>query len=280
MITYRPMTTNDIPAGLSLCRAAGWNQTEADWELFLKISPGACIVGVDENEKVIGTVTTVRYHHYFSWIGMVLVDPGKKRQGIGTALLQHALEILRKESTVKLDATAAGREVYLKLQFEEEYGLTRMLANRVFVDPVSSNARPVEENDFDSVFHFDKNVFGADRKELLRHLWRRKPELAFVIETGGNISGYCFGRNGYHYTQIGPVVAERPEDAQQLVATALKNCSDRPVIVDIPHYPDWLAWLFSIGFTEQRAFTRMYLGANDAPGIPQRQFAILGPEFG
>ena len=39
MITFRQMESADIPAGLSLCRAAGWNQLSRDWELFLRLSP-------------------------------------------------------------------------------------------------------------------------------------------------------------------------------------------------------------------------------------------------
>ena len=38
MIAYREMTPDDIPAGLNLCRLAGWNQLARDWELFLQIT--------------------------------------------------------------------------------------------------------------------------------------------------------------------------------------------------------------------------------------------------
>src|SRR2546423_1791180 len=105
MINYRRMVPADIPAGLSLCRSAGWNQLSRDWELFLLMSPDGCCVGKDENKKVAGTVTTIRYEDHFSWIGMVLVDPERKRQGIGTQLLHEALKILDQEQSIKLDAT-------------------------------------------------------------------------------------------------------------------------------------------------------------------------------
>src|SRR5688572_9072579 len=126
MIIYRNMRPEDIPAGLSLCRSAGWNQLARDWELFLKISPEGCRVGVDESGKVRGTVTTVRYQHRFTWIGMVLVDSEMQRRGIGTQLLNEALQLARVTETVKLDATPAGREVYLKLNFVDEYPISRM----------------------------------------------------------------------------------------------------------------------------------------------------------
>ena len=58
MITLRKMESGDIPAGLHLCRAHGWNQLSPDLELFLRLSPDDCRVAVDES-KIVGTVTTV-----------------------------------------------------------------------------------------------------------------------------------------------------------------------------------------------------------------------------
>lgn len=78
MIEYRKMLKSDIAAGLALCRAAGWNQLEKDWNLFLELAPEGARVAIDEDGKVVGTVTTINYEDRFSWIGMVLVDPGKK----------------------------------------------------------------------------------------------------------------------------------------------------------------------------------------------------------
>src|SRR5437870_1197077 len=109
MIEYRKMTTGDIAAGLLLCRSAGWNQLEDDWKTFLELDPDGSRVAVDDNGKIVGTVTTVKYEDHFGWIGMVLVDPSKKRQGIGTQLLNESLDILSEQETIKLDATPAGR---------------------------------------------------------------------------------------------------------------------------------------------------------------------------
>ena len=281
MINYRRMIPDDIPAGLALCRSAGWNQIARDWELFLQMSPDGCYVGTDENEKVVGTVTTIRYEDHFSWIGMVLVDLSKRRQGVGTQLLQEALKILHEEQTVKLDATPAGREVYLKLNFVDEYSLSRMYIKDVSPEKLpASSARAIQESDFSSLIKFDREVLGADRKAVLEWIWKDAPQFAYMIEENKQISGYCFGRNGHHYIHIGPVIAQDIDHARQVVSSALHNCAGRPIIIDTNHDLNWIQWLFSIGFTEQRQFIRMYRGLNAWPKIPHKQFAILGPEFG
>src|SRR5687767_7229039 len=123
----RVMHHDDIPAGLRLCRLADWNQIAADWRFFLASSPRGCRVAVDDMGDVVGTVATIAYGSAFSWIGMVLVDPEHRRAGIGTRLLHEALALLGDETTARLDATPAGRHVYVPLGFCDEYELQRMV---------------------------------------------------------------------------------------------------------------------------------------------------------
>src|SRR6266567_8723739 len=93
IMRLRTMTMADISAGLGLSRIAGWNQTAADWERFLKASPGGCFAA-ELDGKVYGTVTTISYENRFAWIGMVLVDPQHRSKGIGTKLLEAAIKHL------------------------------------------------------------------------------------------------------------------------------------------------------------------------------------------
>src|SRR5881628_921343 len=112
-VDYRIMVPDDIPVGLELCRISRWNQVRRDWELFLKLSPAGCRVAI-KGGQVIGTVATVRYQDRFSWVGMVVVDPAERGQGVGTQLLHGALEILSDLRSIRLDATPVGRPVYQK----------------------------------------------------------------------------------------------------------------------------------------------------------------------
>lgn len=282
MISFRTMRTEDIPAGLSLCRLANWNQVSRDWELFLKVSAGGCRVAMNESGNVVGTVATVRYEDHFSWIGMVLVDPTQRRQGIGMSLLRESLRILQYENTVKLDATPAGREVYLKLDFRDEYYLSRMhcasVAARI---PNDSSVRVTKDEDLAQIFAYDHKVFGANRDHILEWIWMGARGLSFVYERGSKILGYCFARIGYNHTHIGPVVAREESIAKELVFAMLTKCAGKSVIIDAPHRSrSWLSWLEQSGFKEERPFMRMFLGDNQWYGKPEQQFAILGPEFG
>jgi len=276
------MTLDDISAGLELCRASRWNQLRRDWELFLTLSPADCRVAIKDN-PVTGTVTTVSYQDSFSWIGMVLVDPAERRQGIGTRLLQEAIDLLDWQKLIGLDATPAGREVYLKLGFADQSRLHRMetVVSADFARIEKSSARRMTEADLPEVFKLDQKVFGADRSLILRWLFDAAPEYAWILPDGGGVEAFTFGRHGFSFEHIGPVIASDVESASQLAAACLARQSGKSFILDAAcHDDEWLRWLELVGFREQRPFIRMYRGDDGIPGLPEKQFAILGPEFG
>src|SRR5437867_1836352 len=117
MINVRLMTVADIPFGMRLKLANGWNQTEADWRRYLDLQADGCFVAESDGTPV-GTLSTCIFEAV-AWIAMVLVDAEHRRKGVGTALMRHALELLERQGvvSVRLDATALGQPLYEKLGF-------------------------------------------------------------------------------------------------------------------------------------------------------------------
>jgi GNAT superfamily N-acetyltransferase len=276
------MTPADVAVGLELTRAARWNQTESDWRLFLRLSPKGCRVAVMD-ERVVGTVATARYEDRFAWIGMVLVDAAERGQGIGSRLMSEALEVLKDMPSIRLDATPAGHPVYQKLDFVDEYRLSRMetVVSSAGLELRRDPARPMTKDDLPAIAVFDRQVFGADRSLTLGWMFDGAPEYAWVIEERGQIIGYTFGRRGFNFEHLGPIAAHDQQTARRLVSTCLSRQAGKPFIIDASHCETgWRSWLESIGFHEQRPFIRMFYRDNPYPGLPPKQFGILGPEFG
>ena len=93
-LRIRPMTVADVPFAMELKNIARWNQVEADWLGYLAYEPDGCFVA-EVGGRPAGTATTIGYHGKIGWIGMVLVYPDHRRQGIGTALYTRLLADLR-----------------------------------------------------------------------------------------------------------------------------------------------------------------------------------------
>jgi GNAT superfamily N-acetyltransferase len=273
----RPMTLADIPAGLEFCRESGWNQTPADWELLIGLAPaGALVAEVDG--VVVGTVINVPYRPAFDWIAMMLVRESLRGHGIGRVLMNTALEM--SPGTVKLDATDAGRPLYLTLGFEDEFTLARWRRAPSIATETSGPATPVADRDWEEIATMDGNAFGADRHRVLRWCRERAPEYAWALRSEGRLQGFAFGRHGHNSEHIGPLVATSAEAAAELLTSCLARVPDRPITMDAPDAQETFARaLESLGFTRQRNFTRMARGGHAPAGQISKVFAAAGPEL-
>src|SRR2546425_84929 len=101
------MRLEDIPAGLRLCRASGWNQRDEDWRALLSLNPGGFIAAVGDG-RVVGTGGAVRYGPALGWVCMILVDPESRNQGLGTRVMEEVLRRLDGVAVVGLDAAHIG----------------------------------------------------------------------------------------------------------------------------------------------------------------------------
>lgn len=282
----RLMARADIPAGMRLKDLAGWNQTVADWERFLAASPAGCFVAEIEG-RVRGTATTIVYEGRFAWIGMVLVDPEYRGQGIGTRLLERTIEHLDGLGvpTLKLDATPQGKPLYAKLGFVSEYEIERWMLKRQLGDPSGTftlgERSMTQRPDLDAMAKLDRVVFGADRSALLSSLDDQAPEFTVVIDAAGELAGYLLGRRGSRADHLGPWVAKDEDSARSLLVEFMRRSKRECIFIDcVKPSPFACELARDLGFEFTRPLTRMYRGANRYPGTPELVGAIVGPEFG
>jgi hypothetical protein len=214
---------------------------------------------------------------------------------------------------VRLDATPAGELVYRQLAFVPEYALARMerlpdvSSSPLPLPPVHWRRRPpladaaepaqddtdagtgtgtvrvMDDEDLDDVLALDRDVFGADRAALLRMLRQEAPGYAIVERRGSRLEGYTFGRHGFSFDQLGPIIACDEGVARRLAGHVVASHPRVAFLLDVPRRSAaWVAWLGDIGFREQRGFVRLVRGAPAAGGgdCEPRLFATIGADFG
>ena len=278
----RVMRRDDIPATLNLCRLAGWNQIQSDWQRVLDLTPDGMFV-TEEDGRVCGTAGNIVYGGELAWIGMVLVDPGMRRRGIATMLMQACIDYLRgrKVRSIKLDASDMGRPVYHKLGFLDEQPIDRYVGRNPAVSeqtPAREGVRPIAESDWPAIAAMDLAAFGADRMELLKSLRREGPSAA--IEQSGRLNAFGFGRSGQNAAFLGPLVATDGRAAELLTHSLLAQMPPGDVYWDLlPNNATAKTMAESMGFAPVRRLTRMYLDAN-VTGHVGSIYGAAGLEFG
>lgn len=282
--TIRALSEADLPGALALSLSANWNQNADDWRCMLRLGWG---YGVDIDGELAASTLLLPYagatDRPFAWISMVLVLPAHQRRGLASLLLRHALAVLSARGVgAVLDATPAGHAVYAQEGFVDTWGLARYRREpRVEAAPAQHASRELRSSDWPAIAALDRVAFGADRLPLLMDLARRLPAAARVVERGGELVAYLFGRPGREAIQLGPLVAAEPGLAQALLAETVPLFA-APIYVDLAdRQRDALwPWLQQQGFQLQRPFTRMVSALATAPGDATNVMLVAGPELG
>jgi GNAT superfamily N-acetyltransferase len=281
-IVARPLRDDDLNAALALSREAGWNQVAADWRIFLELGRAICLTrGAG---PPIATAAMLPYAGNFAWISMVLVTAAERRRGLARWLLRHCVDdLLARNLVPALDATPAGRAVYLGLGFRDSWTMQRLVGRTIRTaapERATATIRPLQPRDWPELVAYDTTIFGAARSALLRRLAERLPQAALVAERAGRIVGFLLGRDGRVMCQLGPLAAENDHIAIALLASAM-TAVQAPLTVDVPDRHAALGgWLTTLGFAAERPLTRMIHGTRVPFDDGARLFAIAGPELG
>ncbi|MGH7144518.1 MAG: GNAT family N-acetyltransferase [Planctomycetota bacterium] len=309
----RNLTRQDIPACQKLRDLVQFNQTDADWELLLDLDDQG-LFGIHDGNRLIATVSAVAFPpplgraaqvNPFGWVGMMLVDPDYRGQGLAKRLMAHAIKHLQvhcRAIAVKLDATPAGKKVYDGLGFRDLYTLERMS----YVPAASAQGRtgddgpdlrrgaddfrrtrPIDANVAPAILHWDSQVFGADRRFCLLRWQARWPAVArWLPDSDGQPCAFGLARRGVRADSIGPILARDWPSAETMLAAmthAVLRETDaaRTIYCDVlTREPQLRALAERCGYTSLRPLTRQVLGEDLSPDTPQMILAIGAPELG
>lgn len=286
-LTIRPLDLTDLPRACELSTQAGWNQSLVDWNRTLRLA-GEGLLGGWAEGILVATAAVATYASGESWLGMVLVDLACRRRGFGREMMLAALELARVRSgdAVGLDASDFGRPLYLTLGFHDVAPIHRwsggVRAGTVHLEPTIQIAGGEEISDEQilRITQFDQLRVGCDRSLLLGELSRQPDTLAILSKAQVNLGGYALIRRGRLAWHLGPVVADSPEIARQLVLAASRPLAGQPLLCDAFAHTEFTASLEQIGLSLSRRLTRMTLARPQPLLLASPAFSAASFEYG
>ncbi len=261
------LTKADLAAAFDLTAAAGENQSLADWAMLLRRGD---VVGVrDARAELIGVCATLSYPPRIGWIGVMVVSRPYRRRGIGTRLLRHAVERLRRQGlTPMLDLRAGPLDVEA-LGFAPVARIERWQGRG---RGPGAAAQPTAE-ELRQAIERDAKAFGCEREALLLELASRPDALTVTAR-----DAHLFCRAGRRSTQIGPVVADIAAAGASLLADAIDTIEGE-ISIDVPSTQDDVREVLADrGFLIAESFLRMGLGR--APALPESLRVVAGTDLG
>lgn len=299
------MTRQEVSdIAIAWAAAEGWNPGLHDAESFYATDPEGFWVGLLNGEPI-ASVSVVVYSPQFAFAGFYMVKPEYRGQGYGAQIGQAILNRLSGQ-TVGLDGVVAQQENYKKAGFRIAYRNIRFEGTVVHspseADPIGSDSErlidtlqqqssrpepqsisivPASQIDFSHLLAYDNQHFPAARPGFLRY-WTTMPQSrTFVAKADNRIEGYATIRKCLHGYKIGPLFAEQPQTARQLLTACLNFAeAGSPFYLDIPE-PNAEAFQLTQQYHMRMVFetARMYNGP--APELPLKKiYGITSFELG
>ncbi|MCX7592048.1 MAG: GNAT family N-acetyltransferase [Kiritimatiellae bacterium] len=278
-LAIRPMIAEDIPTVAALGRTVGFNQTEADWQMFLDVAPRGSFVAV-HNGQVVGAVVALLYGSSVEWLGLILVEPSFRSLGIGEKLVSEVIVSIPEVGRTLVLAPEAMQGWWKKQGFLPAGLYHGLVCGSVPAVSVPILAETVSPHTIADVLQADSVAFGADRSAVLRYLVKRPGGKTICQRVNGELRGFCFARSGHRYFQVGPLVAKTSVDAQNVLLALLAELTGRAATIIVPdNHKAFVSWLESLGFGEEKQWVLLTRGSAGA-GLQATCFALAGPDLG
>lgn len=228
------MRRSEVDFAIELAAKEGWNPGLHDAEYFYRTDPDGFFIGLQADEPI-GCISAVSYGNGFGFIGLYIVIPERRGQGLGTALWQHAMRYLKNQN-IGLDGVVQQQENYRKSGFTLAYRNIRYqgtdLRNIAMPD---DRVLALDKVGFEQLATYDSKFFGVARKQFLEG-WMRMPDshgLAMIRDR--KVSGYGVIRRCRMGFKIGPLFADDEKIAETLLLQLTSDVAmGEPIFLDVP----------------------------------------------
>jgi GNAT superfamily N-acetyltransferase len=279
-LSMRTATLEDLPAIAALRLEVG--MTPHDWALRLAIEPPTArsIVIEDGPGRLVGVGSGVAYAP-LGFVGNMMVAEDRRRQGIGSAVLDAVVGFLHDQGCTRLElfATQLGRPLYARNGFTPiEPGSRARLPHDLSLSRRSDDivVSDGDQSALELLVDYDTPRFGGNRSALLTTILVDRERPTLIARRGGTVIG--FGWLRVDEDRIGPWVADEPEVAGAILAEALRRVPDHPELTaNIPtSNRQAVDWLRSLGVEPDPWDGRMARGAP----TPRQEESIFGSTTG
>jgi len=277
----RIMGRTELPWLIQWAAAEGWNPGRYDAECFYSADPRGFFVGELAGQPV-GGISGVQYGTAYGFLGFYIVQPEFRGRGWGPQIWSAAMDYLSGR-TVGLDAVTAQEKIYERAGFARAFRSIRYQLEggpRPILTGPQAFMLPVQGVPFGQLLEYDRSCFFDHRPEFLTD-WLQQPEavtMAAILE--GEVAGYTVMRRCLNGWKIGPLFADEPEIAEDLLLAVIRHAPDEPVFLDIPE-PNQAGMELARRFAMTPVFETVRMYNREAPALPlHRIFGITSFELG
>lgn len=221
---------------LSWALAEGWNPGPLDAEVFFNTDPNG-FYGYYHNDELIAGGSIVSYSGEFGFMGLFIVKPEYRADGIGRRLWYQRrdtlLSRLNKSAAIGMDGVVAMQPFYAKGGFEIAFRDERYVRTGERFE-TDSHISPITAADMQEVLAFDTRCFGVQRPQFMVPWLQLPGNNIFKYVAGGSLEGFAVVRKLAEGYKIGPLFANSIPVAETLYKACLDSVHGEKIFIDIP----------------------------------------------
>lgn len=270
------MTKDDLALAIKGAENEGWNPGLYDLEPFYTADPEGFFVG-KINGKPVVFISNVIYNSKLAFWGFFITKKEYRHKGYGISIFQKALEHAGNRVT-GADGVLAQLDNYRKAGFEIAY--RNMRYEGVARDNNFNNLVDISYIPFEELLAYDYKMFCAPREKFLAE-WIKMPESYCLAYRGKHgLAGYGVLRKCFRGYKVGPLFANSPDIAENILNGLLHNISGETFYLDVPE-PNAAAINLARNFNMSVCFETARVYNGPPPALPlQNIFGITTFELG
>jgi GNAT superfamily N-acetyltransferase len=281
----RPMSRDELDVVLDWADAEGWNPGLSDADVFWRIDR-AGLWAIDVDGILVGSGATIAHGTDHVVIGLVHVRPEHRRQGIATRtfpwLVDGALSRMPPGTTVSLDVPDHLHDLAERFGFHPVRRIARMVGRAIETrrGAHSGELRALASVPVDAVVDYDAAHVGALRRDLLETWIHPVGGFSLGVYEGQRLRGMAVMRPARRGYRIGPLFADDPDIAEELMGALSRMVLGHTISLDVPtDNPQALALAARHGLAETSSVVHLELG--DVRPAPEGSvYAITSIEIG
>ena len=278
-LTIRTFDERDRDTLVSWVVELGWNPGLRDGDCLLETDPkGVFIAEIDG--RMVGCATGIAYDDTFGFVGALVVDPALRGNAQHVLLrIYRCIKDYLGVRNVGIDAMPVTQHFFAAVGCVTAYRHIRF-EGPIIGGVLSPGIVPLTEVPFEDVCACDAVCFPARRERFLRLWLEAYGAGGFACLRQGRLAGFGVLRKALRGFRVGPLLADDPGIAEDLLRAMGTRSGIESVALDIPEpNTSALALAERVGLARGYDTARMYLRV--VPELPlERIFGIASYEFG
>lgn len=265
-LTIERMSRSEVQVAIDWAQKEGWNPGVHDAECFYRTDPDG-FYAARLNGEIIGTVSMIKYSADFAFVGLFIVKPQFRGQGVGLKI-QRFIDGISGGLNVGLDGVVLMQTKYQRHGFKAAFKSVRYQGTAKSSSP-TRNYQVIKPKDFSEVASFDAGFFPAKRERFLKCWLFQKDSTSLMIKDSGTgqMLGYGTIRKCSVGHKVGPLFAKSQRVAEDLFEGLNAQVPGEQVFLDTP-LPNQSALQLAKRHMMEPVFETVRMYTKAAPALP------------